>query len=80
MIGTLIRKTEPHQKVSRRAPPTTGPIATPRPTAPAQTPIALPRSRGSKTLEMIDRVDGMTAAPPMPISARAQISWVGVCA
>ena len=62
MIGTLIRKTEPHQKFSSSAPPTTGPMATPSPTAPAQTPMALPRSRGSKTLEMIDRVDGMTAA------------------
>ena len=27
-IGTLIRKTEPHQKCSSSAPPTTGPIAT----------------------------------------------------
>jgi hypothetical protein len=72
-----MRKTEPHQNFSSSAPPTTGPIATARPTAPAQTPIALPRSRGSKTLEMIDSVDGMTAAPPMPMSARAQISWVG---
>ena len=80
MTGTLIRKTEPHQKFSSSAPPTTGPIATARPTAPAQTPMALPRSRGSKTFEMIDRVDGMTAAPPMPSSARAQISWPGVCA
>ena len=56
-IGTLIRKTEPHQKCSSSAPPTIGPIATARPTAPAQTPIAWPRSRGSKTLEMIDSVD-----------------------
>src|SRR5215813_11045141 len=79
-IGTLIRKTEPHQKCSSSAPPTTGPIATPRPTDPAQTPIALPRSRGSKTFEMIDKVAGRTAAPPMPISARAPISWTGVCA
>ena len=57
-----MRKTEPHQKCSSSAPPTTGPIATARPTAPAQMPMAWPRSRGSKTFEMIDSVDGMIAA------------------
>ncbi len=73
-IGTLIRKTEPHQKCSSRKPPKTGPIATARPTEPAHTPIALARSRGSNTFEMIDSVAGMIAAAPTPISARAAIS------
>jgi hypothetical protein len=76
-MGTLIRKTEPHQKCSSSTPPSTGPIATARPTAPAQTPMARGRSRGSKTLAMIERVAGMTAAAPRPISARAAISWSG---
>jgi hypothetical protein len=74
-IGTLMRNTEPHQKCSSSRPPTIGPMATPRPTAPAQTPMARPRSRGSKTLAMIDSVAGMTAAAPRPITARAQMSW-----
>ena len=74
-----MRKTEPHQKCSSSKPPTTGPIATARPTAPAQTPMARPRSRGSKTLEMIASVAGMIAAAPRPISARAPISCPGVC-
>ena len=51
-----------------------GPTAIATPTAEAQTPIARARSLGSKTLVMIDRVCGMTAAPPRPIAALAQIS------
>ena len=76
--GTLTRKTEPHQKPAcSRAPPVIGPIATAMPVAPAQIPMALPRSAGSKTLVMIDRVAGRTAAPPMPISARIAMSISG---
>ena len=56
--GTLIRKTEPHQNCSSRAPPVIGPIAMAMPETPAQMPIARPRSRGSNTLVMIDSVDG----------------------
>src|ERR1043165_9483276 len=66
-MGTLIRKTEPHQKCSSNSPPTIGPIATPSPTAPAQTPMARPRSRGSNTLAMVDKVDGMTDAAPRAV-------------
>ena len=40
-------------------------------------PMARPRSRGSKTLVMIDSVEGMTAAPPMPISARVAMRMPG---
>ena len=79
MTGTLIRKTEPHQKWVSSRPPRTGPIATPMPTAEVQMPIALARSCGSKTLAMIDSVCGITAAPPRPIAARAAISWSGEC-
>ena len=55
-------------------------MATPMPTAEAQMPMARARSCGSKTLEMMDRVCGMTAAPPRPIAARAAMSWSGECA
>ena len=47
-----------------------GPMPMPSADTPAQMPMALPRSAGSvKTLVMIDSVDGMMNAPPMPISA-----------
>ena len=68
-------KIEPHQKCSSRMPPVIGPRPMPSADTPAHTPIALPRSSGSvKTLVMIDSVDGMMNAPPMPISARVAIS------
>ena len=47
------------------------------PTALAQMPMARGRSCGSNTFVMIDRVCGITIAPPRPISARARISWSG---
>src|SRR5579859_4454144 len=75
--GTLMRNTEPHQKWASSTPPTIGPMAMPMPMATAQIPMALGRSAGSNTLEMIDRVCGITAAAPSPIAARAQISWSG---
>ena len=76
-IGTLTKNTEPHQKCASSRPPVTGPMAIARPTAPAQIPIAFGRSVGSKTFEMIDSVDGSTAAPLIPISARNAISSSG---
>ncbi len=76
--GTLIRKTEPHQKWASSRPPTIGPMATPMPTAVAQMPMARARSLGSNTLEMMDSVCGITAAAPSPIAARAKISWSGL--
>src|SRR5215471_20778319 len=78
--GTLIRNTEPHQKWASSRPPTMGPMAMPMPTATAQMPMALGRSAGSNTLEMIDSVCGITAAAASPIAARAQTSWSGDCA
>src|ERR1700753_906737 len=77
VTGTLTRNTEPHQKWASRKPPSTGPMATQIPTAKAQMPMACGRSCGSKTLEMMDSVCGMTAAPPRPMAARAKISWSG---
>ena len=54
-----------------------GPRPMPSADTPAQTPIALPRSAGSvKTFVMIDSVDGMMNAPPMPMSERAAISML----
>ena len=47
---------------------------------PAQTPIALPRSLGGKTLVMIDSVAGMMNAPPMPMNARVAMSWSALLA
>ena len=73
-IGTLTRKIEPHQKYFSSRPPVIGPSAMATPDAPAQMPIALGRSRGSKTFWMIDSVCGCTAAAPMPISARNRMS------
>ncbi len=53
-----------------------GPRPTPRPETPAQIVIALARSARGKTLAMIDRVDGMISAPPMPMATRAAIRWL----
>src|SRR5215469_12453425 len=69
--GTLTRNTEPHQNRWSSHPPAIGPMAIPMPDTPAQMPIALPRSPGSRNvLVRIDRVDGMMIAPPTPISDR----------
>ncbi len=76
-IGTLIRKTEPHQKCSISRPPVIGPMAMARPTAPAQTPIALGCSERSKTFMMIASVAGIASAAPAPIRARKPMSSPG---
>jgi hypothetical protein len=47
----------------------------PKPVVPAQTPIARCRSAGSRNmLVMMDSVEGIIMAPPMPMLARAAIS------
>ena len=52
-----------------------GPSATPSPVVAAHMLIARCRSRGSRYMSvMMDRVDGIISAPPMPIPARAAIS------
>lgn len=45
-MGTLTKKTEPHQKWRNNQPPLSGPRATARPDTPAQIPMALARSAG----------------------------------
>ncbi len=69
--GTARRKTEPHQKCSRRKPPTIGPSADPAANPAAQTAMASRRSsRSVKTLRRIESVDGMSMAPKKPSAAR----------
>ena len=78
MIGTLTRKTEPHQKCSSSQPPITGPSGTAIPAVAVQMAIARPRYCGGKMLVKIDNVEGMMKAPPNPISARLAINWLPV--
>ena len=75
-IGRLTRKTEPHEKWSRRSPPATGPIATPIPETPAQMEIAFARSRFGNTFVRTERVDGMMNAAPKPMTPRPAINIV----
>jgi hypothetical protein len=56
----------------------TGPRMMLIPATPDQTPIALVRSAPLKMLVVIERVDGMISAPPIPISARAAIRYAVV--
>ncbi len=71
ITGTLIRKTEPHQKCSSSTPPTTGPSAAPAENADAQMPTAMLRSRWSGNSPRISaRVAGAKVAPATPSSAR----------
>ena len=65
IIGTLTRKTEPHQKYSSRNPPSGGPITAPAEKLEIQTPIATARCFGSRNilritarLALSSRVDG----------------------
>ena len=73
--GTLMRNTEPHQKWASSRPPTIGPSASPAPLVPDQNPSARWRSPASANMfVMIDSVEGMISAAPIPIPARAAIS------
>ena len=75
--GRLTRKIACQLECSISQPPATGPMAMPSPETAAHAPIAFGRSSAGKTAVMIDRVDGMMNAPPMPIRARVAISIVG---
>jgi hypothetical protein len=76
--GTLIRKTEPHQKNSSRAPPISGPTAAPPEATAAQTPMASARSlSSSKVRRTIDKVAGIIIAAPTARSARPPIRMAG---
>jgi len=73
--GTLMRKTEPHQKYSSRTPPITGPSAAPPDATDAHTPMATARSRSSvKVSRMMASVAGIIIEAPTPSSARAAMS------
>jgi hypothetical protein len=78
--GRLTRKTAFQLACSISQPPATGPMAMPSPDTPAHTPIAFGRSWAGKTAMMIDSVEGMMNAPPMPMIARAPISISGAVA
>ena len=83
MIGRLMRKTLDHRKCSMRKPPSSGPSAAP-PVVPIDQ-IAMARVRwpgSSKVSRTIDRVEGMIAAPKMPMRKRPRmrISAVGASA
>jgi hypothetical protein len=70
-------KIEPQAKCSRSHPPRVGPITTPRPATADHMAMALARSAGTvKTLVKMERVAGMTAAAPIPITTRQQTSWL----
>ena len=74
-IGTLMRNTEPHEKWASSRPPTIGPRANPAPLVAAQKPSARWRSASSvNMLVMIESVDGMISAAPIPMPALAAIS------
>ena len=73
-IGTLIQKIHCHASPSATAPPITGPLATARPVRPCSAPIAAPRFSGGKAAPTSVSESGMTAAAPMPWTARAAIS------
>ena len=78
-MGTLTRKTDPHQKWANRNPPKIGPKATPSPVVPDQIPMARTRSRSAvKTLVRIESVHGMRAAAPIPMTARARVRRSGL--
>ena len=79
MTGTLIKNTAPHQKYSRIAPPSSGPIAPPSEKAMIQILIAVVRSRASRNmLRISESVDGARVAPAIPRSARETISMAAL--
>ena len=68
-------KIEPQAKCSRSHPPSVGPMTTPRPATADHMAMALARSAGTvKTLVKMERVAGMTAAAPIPITTRQAMS------
>ena len=80
MNGTLIRKTEPHQKCSTRKPLSTGPSAIPLMVALVQTATAVRRCFSSwNMLRISASVEGISVAPATPWTARAVISSAALC-
>ena len=75
-IGTLIQNTADQSTCSVRKPPSSGPIARPRPEMPAQIPIACGSCLRGNAATMIDSDSGFSIAAPTPWTARDVISWV----
>jgi hypothetical protein len=78
--GTLTQKTADHEKCSTRNPPSSGPIARPRPEIPAQMPMAWGSCFRGNADTMIESESGFRSAPPTPCTARAPMSCVSLCA
>ena len=77
--GTLIRKTDPHQKCSSSNPPMIGPMAAPTIEMEPHMAIAMLRSRSTvKVMRIRANVAGIMADAPMARKARAAISTSGV--
>ncbi len=75
ITGTLIRKTEPHQKFSSSRPPVSSPIGPPAAKAAPQRLIAVVRWTGLWNMFRIsESVEGAIVAPPMPSRARETMS------
>ena len=75
-IGTLTQNTDAQPKFSTSTPPTTGPIAMPRPEMPAHTPIAIGIWSRGNALTRIDSESGFISAAPVPCRQREKISCV----
>jgi hypothetical protein len=75
MKGTPSRNAEPHQKCSRRTPPTSGPRVIPPTKQLNHTPMASPICRGLWNMFLISAmVEGIRVAPAMPSRARDAIN------
>ncbi len=79
-IGTFTKKIHSHPSESVSTPPTSGPIATAPPIVAPQTPNAVARSRPVKAWARIASEVANSIAPPIPWTARASVSIVGVVA
>ncbi len=78
MTGTLIAKTEPHQKFCRSNPPTIGPSGSPTIVEMLSTRMARGRSGGSNSTTTADIASGISTAAPRPSTARAAIRLPGL--
>jgi hypothetical protein len=67
----LRRNTARHDHTSTSQPPSTGPSAVVSAPAPAQVPMARPRSASGKDAAISARLPGTISAPPTPCAARA---------
>ncbi len=75
--GTLIRKTEPHQKLSSSQPPSSGPTGKAMNVAPITTAMARGCSSGANSTGSTAIDIGKITAAPRPSTARAAISSPG---